>query len=152
MSDPISFTAKSARFDLPFLFAGQAQKEFFVNQGLALTDCLLHSAVEGSRSTPPTDPIDGECWIVDSNPEGDWFGYEDAMACRQAGTWIFVTPREGMQVFDHEAGQQIRFNNGWKRAAEPAIPSGGTVVDLEARTALNNLVETLRIAGILPFQ
>ncbi len=152
MGNPISFTAKSARFGLPYLFAGQAQKEFFVNQSVVLADSLLHAAIEGVRDTPPSEPDDGDCWLVGGNPEGDWVGHNSALACRQAGVWVMIEPRAGMQVFDKEAQQQIRYTDTWDRAGEPVVATGGTVIDLEARTTINNLIETLRIAGILPTQ
>ena len=40
MSDPIRLDGATARFDLPLLFAGQAQKEVFVNQALAVIELL----------------------------------------------------------------------------------------------------------------
>jgi hypothetical protein len=35
MSDPLTFENSSPRFGLPFLYVGQAQKEFYVNEALA---------------------------------------------------------------------------------------------------------------------
>lgn len=61
MNEPISFTTKTAWFGLPYLFAGQAQKGFFVNQSVALTDSLLYAAVEGVINSPPAQSTDGEC-------------------------------------------------------------------------------------------
>lgn len=94
--------------------------------------------------------MEGQAWLVDPSPTGAWAGHPGAMAAWQAGTWLFITPRKGMQVFDRSAGQYARFSGTWQRATAPAAPSGGTVVDSAARTAIVQLIEALASAGILP--
>ncbi len=42
-------------------FSGHAQKEFFVNQSVALTDSMLYAAVEGVINSPPAQSTVGEC-------------------------------------------------------------------------------------------
>lgn len=149
MSEPVTYTSASPRYGLPLLFAGQAQKEFFVNQAHALTDALLHPAVEGEADVPPVSPTEGECWLVGDAPSGEWAAHAGELAAWQAGTWIFATPRDGMRVLDRAAGQEIRYFGGWLRAATPSEPSGGTTVDAEARAAIAELVAALVAGGVL---
>ena len=150
MSDPISFESASPRFALPLLFAGQAQKESFVNEAHALVDALLHCAIEGEVAAPPASPVDGENWLVAAPASGEWSGREGALACRQAGNWLFVTPRAGMRIWDRAAGQARLFSEGWNAPATLVEPNGGLTVDVEARAAIGDLISALRAAGILP--
>ena len=150
MSDPISFSSAAPRFGLPFLFTGQAQKEFYVNEAHALTDLLLHPAIEDESNVPPSNPEDGQCWLVGPNPTGEWTAHTGQLAGWVSGNWVFAAPQNGMRIFDQTTKQVIFFSNSWQRVAAPAIPSGGQVADIEARDAIGSLVETLRNAGILP--
>jgi len=150
MTDPILFESNSPRFGLPLLFAGQAQKEMFVNEALSLTDALLHCAIEGKATTPPVSPPDGAAWLVLAPATDDWLGREGDLACRQSGNWLFVTPRDGMRLLDKSTGQELRHHAGWLFPTAPAEPTGGSVVDSQARETIVAIVESLRIAGIFP--
>ena len=64
-------TLASARLGLPFLAAGQAQKEVTHNEALALIDAGLSPAAETIGVTaPPSAPALGQCWIVGGAPSG----------------------------------------------------------------------------------
>lgn len=148
MPDPITFTSTTPRHALPLLFAGQAQKELTVNEAHALADALLHPAIEEEASDPPATPEEGECWLVAAGASGDWAGEDGKLACREAGNWLFAAPRDGMRVLDRSSGQEIRYLEGWQRAEPPVEPTGGTIADAEARAAISELIEALRVAGV----
>lgn len=150
MSDPLEFPSKSPRFGIPLLFAGQAQKEFFVNEAHSLLDLLLHPAVEGIATVPPSDPQEGQSWLIWSNASGAWAGHDWQIASLQGGTWLFCTPRDGMRILDRSTMQDIIYRNGWIRAVRPSAPQGGATVDTEARAAIAQLIDALAAGGILP--
>ena len=150
MPDPIHFVSTSPRHRLPLLFSGQIQKEFAVNEAHALTDALLHLAIEGEASAPPVTPAEGDCWLIHAPASGAWEGQDGMLACRQSGTWLFATPRDGMRAFNRATGQDWRYADGWQVAAPIAAPVDGAIVDSEARSAIGAILQALATAGILP--
>ena len=150
MSDPIVFASATPRLGLPLLFAGQAQKEFFVNEAHALLDALLHAAIEGESDAPPAMPEEGECWLVGAAPTGEWTDQAGRLATFQGGGWLFIQPRDGLRLLERSTGQAIHYRDGWQRPATPAAPSGGATIDSEARAAIAELVDILVASAILP--
>lgn len=149
MSDPIVFSSSTPLVGLPLLIAGQAQKEFFVNQALSVLDALHARAITASQATPPAAAPDGACYRVTSPASGAWVGKEGAIAIRINGGWHFVAPSEGLALFDRTIGSSVVFRNQWQIAPAPALAAGGTVVDVQARAAINAVIEALRNAGLL---
>ncbi len=162
-------TERSARFALPFILPGQAQKEHFHNEALAALDGLVHPAVEGIDAAPPPDPEDGECWLVGTGGSGAWAGRDDALACFNLAGWRFLAPVEGMVVWDKVAGFSRQWTgSGWSdgtikvaaveiggervvgpRQPDIAAPAGGATVDSEARAALTAVIVTLKSHGLI---
>ena len=65
----------TARFALPLIAPGQAQKEVYHNEALAAIDAALHACVtEAPRADPPAEPDEGESWIVAADATGAWEG------------------------------------------------------------------------------
>lgn len=148
MSDPIVYESATPRFGLPYLYAGQSQREVFVNEAFAAVDALLHPAIEGIGNTPPASPATGESWVVDAAPTGAWAGKPGALATWQGTDWSFAGPRDGMRVVDRATGQDMRFRGAWTAATIPDLPTGGSTIDVEARVTLVQLFQALKSAGI----
>lgn len=163
-------TDDSARLRLPLLQPGQAQKEATHNEALTRLDLMMQASVVAMNlDTPPASPGPGQCWIVGAHPVGDWTGRAGALAGWTEAGWQFVGPREGMVVALEGSLIDLRYHAGaWicgvvaatrvtvdgqpvlgpRRPAIPT-PDGGTTIDLSARTAIGQILESLREHGLI---
>lgn len=146
------------RLGLPMLAAGQAQKELFHNEALALIDLVLGAGVEAvGVNTPPASPVAGQAWVIGPAPTGALAGHANAIAGWTAGGWRFVAPREGLAVWSVADGAVARWRGGrWEpsvqlgpRGAAIANPIGGGVVDAESRITIDAILNALRGHGII---
>ena len=160
----------SARYGFPFIVSGQAQKEVFHNEALASIDAALHPAVEGAPvGTPPSAPDIGQCWLVAPNAAGAWLGKGGMLAAWTSGGWRYISPQAGMCVWDKASGLERRWSgSAWSGGEltgsalsiggvqvvgprQPSVPSpsGGSIIDLEARSAVVALTVALRTHGLI---
>lgn len=150
MTDPAPFDSTTPRYALPLLFAGQAQKEGFVNEIAARIDALIHCAIEGLATAPPSAPEEGQCWLVGAGGTGAWLDRDHEIAAWQGGNWLFFAPSAGLSLYDKSAGQLRHFIGSWLIAPSPGNPTGGAIVDAEARAAIAEIIEVLEISGLVP--
>ena len=162
--------AATPRLSLPFLSVGQAQKEFAHNESLQTLDVLVAGSVEeGPRAIPPTSPAVGCCYLVADAATGAWAGKSQCVAAWTSGGWRFISPIEGMRVYDRTSGTFALFRNGvWEsgivrgaslviggeqvvgqRSAAIESPAGGTAIDAEARSTINAILAALRQHGLV---
>lgn len=143
---------ETSRFRLPLLVPGQGQKEITHNEALLLLDAAIGSLVERrDLGTPPTDAVEGQCWLVPPGAGSAWQGRSDQIAVWSAGGWRFLALPEGATVFVVSEMRRLRrAGGGWVNdgpagvpAASVAVPAGGMVVDVEARAAIGALIERL---------
>jgi len=160
---------QTPRFALPVLHIGQAAKEQTHNEALALIDLALCAVVEDiGVDVPPDEPQPGQCWIVGDAPTGAWAGSARAIAGWTDGGWRFVAARTGLSAWCSALGVQVTFHDRWEKgvvraarvviggeqvvasrqAAVPA-PTGGGVVDVEARAAITSVIAALRTHGLI---
>ena len=158
------------RLSLPFLAAGQAQKEFVHNEALQTLDIVAAAAVEdGPLDTPPAAPALGACYIVGTAPSDAWAANSNALAAYTSGGWRFVIPPEGMTALVKSSALWATFRSGvWEmgvlrgssliiggeqvvgsRVAAIASPAGGTTIDSESRTTIDSILAALRQHGLI---
>lgn len=148
MANPIAFPSTTARLSLPLLFVGQAQKEPFINHALSRIDALLTGIVDGSLASPPSSPGEGSSYRVLENGTHDWQGHDGEIAMYIGGAWEFAQPHDGLKIFDTAAQTSYFYAGTWVAANEPSLPTGGNVIDSEARAAIAALIEALKTMGI----
>ncbi len=163
-------TEISARFALPFILPGQSQKEVFHNEALVRVDAALHACVAGEPTADePIAPGPGDSWIVGPGAAGAWAGKTDNLAIWTAGGWRFIPPVPGMSVWNIDAGFRIHWTGtAWSSGEWPVgvlsiggqqvvgsrlesvpSPSGGTIIDTEARAAIDAVIVALRTHGLI---
>ncbi|MBA2932992.1 DUF2793 domain-containing protein [Sphingomonas sp. CGMCC 1.13654] len=163
-------TDATARFALPLIATGQAQKELFHNEALARIDALLLPVVESVLlDTPPAAPSPGQCWVIGDAPSGGWAGQGLSLAAWTEDGWRFVAPRAGMRVWSLSDSLGATFDGAaWTLGAlharnlivggvpvvgaqQSAIvdPSGGTAPDPQARAAISAILAALRAHGLI---
>jgi hypothetical protein len=141
---------QSARWKLPLLAVSQMQKEVTHNEAVTLIDALIAPVVEASGvDTPPLAPLVGQCWLVGAAPSGAWTGAAQHLACWTSGGWRLVAPRSGM-TSRRADGVMLQFDGAqWAAPVSVAAPTGGSVVDSEARAAVTALIAQLQSQGWL---
>lgn len=140
------------------------------NEALSTLDAIVAAAAEdGPLDTPPPSPALGACYLVGTAPIDAWASNPNALAMFTSGGWRFVAALEGMSVYVKTAALWANFRSGtWEmgmvrgssvviggeqvvgaRAAAILEPTGGTVVDSEARTAIGQVLAALRQHGLI---
>lgn len=114
------------RLNLPFLTAGQAQKELTHNEALQTLDAIVAAAVEEPpRTAPPSSPPIGASYIVAASPTGAWAGKAHHVAAYTSGGWRFVAPVEGMSAYVRSSGIWATYRSG---AWEQGVVRGTSVL------------------------
>jgi Protein of unknown function (DUF2793) len=160
----------TTRLALPFIIAGQAQKEVTHNEALLRLDALVQSSVEAlGLDTPPPRPTPGQSWIVGDAPTGPWAGQAGAIASFAEAGWRFISPLPGMSVWSKADSvfalrtetewilgrmPQLAVHIGGNQVVGPrqpalASPNGGTTIDGEARVVIDQILATLRNHGLI---
>lgn len=135
-----------------------------------MLDVIVAAAVEEPPlASPPAAPSIGSCYIVANSPTGAWTGHAQKLAAYTSSGWRFVAPRDGVTALVRSSGTAAIHRDGaWEfgklrgsevfldgqkvvgaRGAAIAAPAGGTTADLEARTAIGQILAATRGHGLI---
>lgn len=159
---------QSTRLALPLLAAGQAQKDVTHNDALLRLDRLVALAVVSrSAAGPPLNPAAGDCHIVAPAAAAAWGQPASTLMHWQGSGWLPEAPVDGQIVQVRDEAIMMVHRAGWQAqwpvaglvvggrtvlqgpAASVAGPSGGTMIDAEARSTLALLIAALQAHGLL---
>ena len=164
-------TDTSARFALPLILPGQAQKEAFHNEALARLDAALHACVEEGPLARSAGRSRGRAKLARRRRRDRRLGRQDgALASWTAGGWRFVSPVPGMLVWNIERrllAALVRERAGATAACPPRRSSSAASrssdracrtcqvllaerqLTREARAAVDALIATLKSHGLI---
>jgi hypothetical protein len=122
-----------------------------------------------AQEDPPGAPPPGASFVVGDAPTGAWASHARAVAAWTSGGWRFQAPVEGMALRLRGSGEIACFRGGaWEvgvmrgssvvidgvrvigpRQSAIAQPSGGTIIDAEARAAIGAMLAALESHGLI---
>lgn len=114
-----------------------------LNSDLAILDVLASGSVAGIISSPTGDEADGASYIVSTAPSGDFSEKPNNIAIKYGGSWLFITPLNGMMLTTQTDGKVYQYKSG----AWIEFTSGGDVVISEMTGATSSVAGT---SGIVP--
>ncbi len=119
--------SETPRLQLPYVQAAQAQKHVTVNRSLDRLDLLVNLAAKSRmHQSPPSDPQDGDRYVVPPGASGAWQGRDNAVAAFAGDAWAYFPPHHGMQVWIEEEARRYTFGGaGWTAETAPSDPLAG---------------------------
>ena len=164
-------SSKSLR-NLPLMLGGSSlgASDRWDNEALQILDAVTGAIVEEPpRSDPPAAAAVGAGYIVGPASTGAWIGKEGQIATMSPGGWRFVAPADGLSALVRSNRLRAEYFAGsWEigvtRTASVEIggeqllsapagaiapPTGGATVDVQARTAIDQLLTALRGHGLI---
>ena len=100
----------SPNLKLPYLAPAQAQKHVTHNEALRQLDAIVQLSAISISEDSPTDPQNGERYIVSAEPEGAFIGQDHNIAAFQDGVWAFLAPQIGWCAYVQDAAALYVFD------------------------------------------
>ncbi len=128
----------TAKLNLSYLLASQADKHVAVNEALSLLDTLVQASVKSrSLASQPSSPQEGDAYILPNVPTGlHWSTIApSSIVSFNNNSWHSLSPKPGWQVFVESENQHVRWlGSRWAvfgspsadyRLAEQLLINGG---------------------------
>lgn len=144
----------TATLGLPYILGAQAQKHVTHNEALTALDALVQlSVLDRHLTDPPSEPSEGDRYIVPDGAGAAWTGRTGQVAAYQGGAWAFYEPSAGWLAYVSDEGAFRVFDGSAWQVSPPGTLGGGTSVltELEhgAQTTLVLLEQEMTLAGTI---
>lgn len=102
--------------ELPFLAAAQNQKHITMNECLNKLDIVVQLSVKSKvLIDKPTNPNEGDRYIIGDFAINDWNGFDQKIAIYQDGAWKIVNVKKGWICWiENEQKIYIFAENSWE--------------------------------------
>jgi len=100
----------TAKLNLPFLAAAQAQKHVTVNEALARVDAMVQVTAESrSLQSPPLVVTEGETYLIAAGAVNAWQGQDGQLTTFLNGAWAFFTPLPGWEIWVSDEFKRLTY-------------------------------------------
>lgn len=119
----------TARLALPYIAAAQAQKHVTHNDAIRRLDALVQPRLESlTLATPPSAPVEGQCWLVPPGATGAWAGQAGRIAAYEAGAWDFFALPAGLLAYVADVRRVLLFD-GTRWVSPLAASAHGAAIE-----------------------
>lgn len=101
---------------LPYILPSQAQKHVTHNEALRMLDAIVHLGVdEIGIAVAPTEPTEGQRFIIGQNASGIWDGRNNQVAAFVDEEWFYFQPAPGWLAWSKiEQALYVFSADGWE--------------------------------------
>lgn len=112
---------------------------------------MIHPTVQAIETDPTAIvPVAGQSWLVGPGATDDWLGHDDQIAGWTGNGWLFIAPLALMRIYVESIDSFAVYRGSWQLMEGVASPVAGTVIDEEARMAIDSILAALEAQGIFP--
>jgi hypothetical protein len=137
-------------FELPLLYANQAQKDVTVNQALTDIDRLLQlNVLDTALTAPPASPVVGDKYIVAPGATGGWLTHDRELAI-YGDSWAFLAPVSGWVAYSVADASLYVFNGvNWVSVLVDVGTLSGTLAVSHGGTGATTVSDAQVALGIV---
>lgn len=81
----------------------------------------------------------------------EWAGRSNDIAGWSEGGWRYITPNNSMRITVKSDNKMVIYRDSlWQSASAIVSPDAGATIDVEARIAIDSILELLQLLRITP--
>lgn len=77
---------------------------------LADSSAIAITSVLAIENDPPVSPNNGDAYIVDTAPTGDWVGHSKDIALKTPRGWVFAAPKVGTALLNEDTEANVQYS------------------------------------------